>query len=133
MEMSNGTCLSFQPNYYSGLDTVSPVPQNLVALSLFMSSLKCDCKSNQGTQNRSDFEGSEKVFEYMKKPIVKLTDSTESSEKLVRFTAKEFLNKEIVAVGDNIHVAIGYALANSIMIEGKSPILDSSKMLSWNC
>ena len=60
------------------------------------------------------------TFEYMKKPIVQVTDSTEASEKLIEFTKTEFLKREVVKVGDNIFVAIGWALANSIMIEGKT-------------
>lgn len=57
-------------------------------------------------------------FDYITEPISKSTDVTEPSKTLVEFTKTEFLTKQVVKVGDNIYVGIGWALANSIMIEG---------------
>ena len=37
--------------------------------------------------------------------------------------SKEFNKKEILKIGDNIFVAIGYGLANCIMIEGDDGVI----------
>jgi len=37
--------------------------------------------------------------------------------------SKEFNKKEVLKVSDNIYVAIGYGLANSIMIEGDKGVV----------
>ncbi|XP_039272271.1 linear primary-alkylsulfatase-like [Styela clava] len=65
----------------------------------------------------------EDTFDYMSQPIAKTTDETESSRKLVEFTKTEFLTREVLKVSDNVYVAIGWALSNSIMIEGDDGII----------
>lgn len=42
---------------------------------------------------------------------------TEAPEKLLAHT-REF-TKEVVIVGEKIHVAVGFALSNTILIEGE--------------
>nr|XP_039269619.1 putative alkyl/aryl-sulfatase YjcS [Styela clava] len=63
------------------------------------------------------------VYEYLENPLSKMTDRTESSDKLVGYTGSEFLKREVLKVGSNVYVAIGFALANSIMIEGDDGII----------
>ena len=57
-------------------------------------------------------------IEYLHEPIASANDSTEASTNLIRFTKHEFGEKKVHRVTDNIYVAIGYALGNSIMIIG---------------
>ncbi|XP_039260178.2 linear primary-alkylsulfatase-like [Styela clava] len=62
-------------------------------------------------------------FEHIKEPLAKITDQTYGSKKLVEFTKNEFLPRQVFKVGDNVYSAVGWALANSIMIEGKDGII----------
>nr|XP_039260177.1 putative alkyl/aryl-sulfatase YjcS [Styela clava] len=62
-------------------------------------------------------------FQYLTKTLAKMSDETESSKALVAFTKSEFLTPEILKVDQNIYVAIGFALGNSIMIEGDDGII----------
>lgn len=62
-------------------------------------------------------------FDYITEPISKSTDVTESAKKLWDFYNTEYSEKEVVKVGENIYVAIGWALANSIMIEGDDGVI----------
>lgn len=59
-------------------------------------------------------------YPYIEEPIAKFTDPTQATDNLIAFTESEFLKRQIIAVGDNIHVAVGYGLGNSIMIEGNT-------------
>lgn len=56
---------------------------------------------------------------YLQEPLVQITDTTGPARKLVEFTKSEYLTKEVVKVTTDVYVAIGYALANSIMVVGK--------------
>lgn len=117
---NNGTCITpgigsstyGQHRVMVGVETASAMPQNILALSAFLSAIACNSTREKEQIHHDNFE-------YMQHPIAKITDVTEASEKLVRFTENEFLHKEVIKVGQNMYVAIGYALANSIMIEGK--------------
>lgn len=57
-------------------------------------------------------------FEYIDEPLAKFTDPTQATDNLIAFTESEFLTPEVVDCGEGIYVAIGFALGNSIMVEG---------------
>lgn len=63
----------------------------------------------------------------MQTPLVKTTDPTSASKKLTQFTETEFLSPEVVQVTENVYAGIGFALGNSIIVEGKSCILQVFK------
>lgn len=69
-----------------------------------------------------DHHGRSGAFKYMQGPLVQPIDPTGPSKKLIEFTKTEFLTPQIVRVTDNVYAAIGYALGNSIIIEGKNAI-----------
>lgn len=119
MQMLNSTCITpgvgstTFGHHPAMVGAASAMPQNILALSAFLSSLGCNSSHQQEPINTQHGD-----FEYLQHPISKMTDVTEASKRLVRLTEEEFLKKEVIKVGQNIYVAIGYALANSIMIEG---------------
>ena len=57
---------------------------------------------------------------FLQKPLAKEMDPTGPSRKLVQFTNDELLQRKVIKVTENVFVAVGWALANSIMIIGKS-------------
>lgn len=62
-------------------------------------------------------------YQFLTEPLTSHTTETEQSRNLVAFTASEYPIPEIIKVTDNVHVATGFALANSIMIEGDDGII----------
>nr|XP_039266186.1 putative alkyl/aryl-sulfatase YjcS [Styela clava] len=97
--------------------------ENVHWLNFFLTAVLMAAIAYQGMRIIEHETNDAAEFQYLKSPLTSESDMTEATRDLIVHSRKEFLNPEVIKVTDNVHVAVGFAIANSVMIEGDDGLI----------